>query len=77
MAHGPWSVIVYGQFASEHRGKTIFKYYSKITRKEEIIQLGGGVGRNKINATDQLLELRLVFKNFNNFSFQKFFSVRN
>ena len=38
------------------------KNYSKITRKEEIMQLGGGVGRNKINATDQLLELRLVFE---------------
>ena len=38
------------------------KKYSKITRKEEIMQLGGGVGRNKINATDQLLELRLVFE---------------
>ena len=60
------------------------KNYSKITRKEEIMQLGGGVGRNKINATDQLLELRLVFKNFNELRQSitiivrsKIFSVRN
>ena len=38
--------------------------FSKITRKEEIMQLGGGVARNKINATDRLLELRLVFEIF-------------